>query len=152
MGLGKEFCGLVIILALVRCSNSHPGGASVQSCINLTPNHGGAAPQAPSTSPYTLRTLAGVPINGISIHAGDTFRFALEAEGNVQFRGFIIQARTVQNAAIGTFATGTGVQVMTCLPALSTVTHTNNVDKQRVEFDWTAPVGVTTANIVLTFQ
>lgn len=150
MGLVKEFCGIVIILTLVRCSLSHPGGASVNSCVNLTPSHGGALPQA-TESPYTLRTLAGIPINGISIHAGDTFRFALETDGAVPFRGFIIQARTVQNAAIGFFAAGTGVQVMTCLPAASTVTHTNNADKLRVEFDWTAPVGVTT-NIVFTFQ
>lgn len=61
------------------------------------------------------------------------------------FRGFIIQARTASrgNRAVGTFipSTSQDSKILQCTNGL-TLTHTNNLDKQEVRFQWIPEPGL----------
>ena len=57
---------LAVLLASISSALAFPGGAPVQACINLTPNHG-AMPQPPP-SPYTIDLSAFVIPNMTSLY------------------------------------------------------------------------------------
>ncbi|KAM4722878.1 putative ferric-chelate reductase 1 [Rhinophrynus dorsalis] len=116
--------------------HSYRNGLIISACDSMTPGHGYSAQT--SASMYT------VSASNYSFSPGDQITVTLQANSNVTFRGFLLQARSVPgNNRIGRFTVvdSSSAQILSCSGSVgSAVSHTNSGDKSRISVLWTAPV------------
>jgi hypothetical protein len=78
---------------------------------------------------------------------------AIEANEGFSFRGFMVQARTLENdpQIVGEFQFIAGTRSLVCpaFPQNSVATHTNSAEKTRVELTWRAPANLLTPGTTL---
>lgn len=129
---------IVFLIGILCISNvrSRSGGAPLESCDDMMPQHG--VNLIPQETPFPISFEA--PITFIS---GAPVVIKLKSDNNLLngFRGFLIQARTAEsNELIGTFIASNQVQVMACseIPG-SAATHTDRSEKFEVDITWIAP-------------
>lgn len=131
----KKVFLIFALLVLVKNISAFPDGAPVAACFTLSPMHGGGQPQ--SGQPQVRMV-----ISNTRIRPGQTISIRLESTNpNFQFRGFILQPRTVSapNQPSGTMAAAdANGRVINC-SGLTTGTHTNREFKSAVVLNWTAP-------------
>ena len=149
---------MLFSMILIPSCRSFPGGAPSQACSNLTPQHSANAQSSPI--PYNL-TVSGL-VDSMPIYIpGQTYTgiyctrlfycysttliavtLGIANPGIVtpMFRGFLIQLRSASdNSILGGVSIGnsSNVQLHACSPNNGGVTHTNNVDKSSISFQWT---------------
>lgn len=123
-----------MLIALAGESLAFPDGAPVAACFTLSPNHGVNQPQGGQPQ---VRMV----ISNTRIRPGDTITIRIESTGNFQFRGFLIQPRTIAAPSnpTGVMAAGNAdAQVINC-SGLTTGTHTHRELKSLAIVHWTAP-------------
>lgn len=135
---------LIIVLSLVCFYVSQltaaPGGAPIEACETLLPQHNGTQPQN-GTSPYRIEV--GDPI----IPGGRSYYVTISGiSPSETLLGFIIQARPSNSSVyqtVGSFdrvaPTETSAQFLDCQSANDTATHTDRNPKSQVQVKWTAP-------------
>ncbi|KAJ8314086.1 hypothetical protein KUTeg_008647 [Tegillarca granosa] len=140
-------CG--VLLSLIVLSNCYPQGAPVrpESCQALQPIHRDRVtqqqiPNQQGQAPY--RVFISQPQYVPCQMAQQCRQYPITGQPT-PFRGFIIQARTPSrgNRAVGTFipSTSQDSKILQCTNGL-TLTHTNNLDKQEVRFQWIPEPGL----------
>jgi len=125
---------LIASLALMLgLSEASPGGAPVESCVNMVPMHN-TNPQA-STPPYSL---------SVTRLTADTLAVSIVLATGAPFKGFLIQARRDGSTTpIGRFE-GTlpaDTKFLQCSAPNDSVTHSTNTNKNGVTFTWRSPGG-----------
>lgn len=125
---------IFIVAAVVNFGSCHSTGAPTQACTTLTPNHGVAAQNTPP--PYHV-------VVPLQVQQGQTMTVTIaNREPGFTFRGFIIQARSVNTqAVVGRFLITNNMGTVACptLPTDSVATHSNPSDKSSVALQWVAP-------------
>lgn len=117
-----------------------PSGAPIGACARIFPvGHGGSS-QDLATIPYTLDISA----FGSGYVPGQTYTLTLS--GTVQFRGLLVQARSMaDDSPVGSFTADDGgvTRLSSCDRADSAITHTSRSDKTSVDLSFTAPTAGT---------
>ena len=138
----------VIFLVILshQSSYSFSTGGGTTACATLTPSH---APHVSQTSepPYTITLSDQFVLQGQSL----TLTIASTTPG-IFFRGFMIQARTLEDQlVIGRFTETDTARAVNCglLPVSSVATHRTNNEKSQITLTWEAP---TTFFGVMNFQ
>lgn len=130
----KKIFLLLSLIVLADRAFTFPDGAPTAACFTMSPNHGPNSPQ--SGSPQVQMV-----ISSTRIRPGDTITIRIERTGSFQFRGFMIQPRTVAAPSnpIGTMAAGdANGRIINC-SGQTTGTHTNRELKTLAIVHWTAP-------------
>ncbi|XP_041455739.1 putative defense protein isoform X1 [Lytechinus variegatus] len=130
---------VVMIVCLVHNSKAYPGGAPIQTCSHMTPQHS-SSPQT-SNSPYTMS------ISHAAYTPGQQITVTISKDSaSAALKGILIQARRETSSdgdqIIGTWSHGdaTNFKYLACEGANSAITHANNNDKAAtIEFNWTPP-------------
>lgn len=136
------FKSLIFVLCL-KVALSLYNGAPSEACLTLVPTHGSVfnAPLPVEILLQSNNVRAGYPIT-VGIRSLPDTMF-----GDFMYRGFIIQARNVDqslsipNRVVGTFDVATGTRHVVCptLLAQSTLTHSINTDRSFTQVIWRAP-------------
>jgi hypothetical protein len=107
-------------------------GATLESCVNLTPIHDSFLPQ---TSPPPFSVLVSAP----SIPSGGSLTVSITS--TIQYRGFMIQARAVgSNTPLGAFGLNPDTRAVNC-GGDGTITQTTPVLRNLFNSVWVAPAG-----------
>lgn len=125
----------LVIVAMATCLDSYPTGAPEGACTEMIPGH---APTTTSGSPpYTIN------ITSTQYTPGSTIQGILYSTTGVLFRGFLLQARAVNDVTKETLGTFVGNQTITqnvCgKDNKHGLTHVNSRHKSNISFTWTAP-------------
>lgn len=133
-----EMRNFLLFVALARSCFSYPSGAPLTTCESLTPIHNVSSQE--SDFPYNLK------VSSSEVKGGESVLVELQAEGDLTFKGFLIQARSeVENWEIlGEFfddeSNETPFNYRDCLTGVNNaVTHADNDTKQQASFYWRAP-------------
>lgn len=120
---------------MFKYSDQSPDGAHPAACLTMTPLHGQNIPQ--NTQPPVTLSLSDQ-----IILQGQTVTLTIEGIDGFQFRGFLVQARTLAPAIIGTFLNTDGTRALACptLAENTVVTHVNSQLKSSVQLVWQAPI------------
>lgn len=120
---------------------SFPDGSGTSACPSLMPSHSGIESQN-IPAPYSIE------ISSMFVLQGEALKLTISSNSpGIFFRGFSIQARTLENTPVvtGTFLETEIARGLNCanfqFPEFSTVTHRTNADKSQIELTWTAPSG-----------
>jgi hypothetical protein len=130
--------GLILITVILKLQSSwgFSSGAGTSSCSTLTPSHDGNQPQT-SEVPVTFN------LSTQNLRQGETMTITIEANEFFSFRGFMIQARTLEDDSqvVGSFEFIEGTRNVVCadLPQNSVATHSAATLKNRLELVWRAP-------------
>ncbi|XP_045447142.1 putative defense protein 3 [Melitaea cinxia] len=126
------FAKFVLILFICWGVESFPDGAPVDACVKSRanqPNHGQHRTQPLSSLPY--RIVAS------SSNYGPNSRISVTIEGAEPFKGFFIQARSVETDKwLGSWEETPNT---TLLPECSAITHADPKEKIRATLVWNAP-------------
>ncbi|XP_041455740.1 putative defense protein 3 isoform X2 [Lytechinus variegatus] len=128
---------VVMIVCLVHNSKAYPGGAPIQTCSHMTPQHS-SSPQT-SNSPYTMSIshAAYTPGQQITVTVTDT---STVSSG---FKGILMQMRRKDSdGVVGTWTVENtaNFRTISCNGNPDAVTHANGNDKGATNtFTWTAP-------------
>ncbi|XP_046963612.1 putative defense protein 3 [Vanessa cardui] len=126
------FAKLTLILLICMGVNSFPDGAPVDACVKdraNQPNHGQHRTQPLSTLPY--RIVAS------SANYGPNTRITVTIEGAEPFKGFFIQARSVENDQwLGSWEETPNTTIH---PECSAITHADPREKIKATIVWKAP-------------
>ncbi|XP_053325887.1 putative ferric-chelate reductase 1 [Spea bombifrons] len=144
-----RFSGFVVLffglhITHVTCYSS---GLVNVACETMTPRHASNSPQT-SEPPYT------VSASNYSFSPGDHITVTLQANPNVFFKGFLLQARSVPgNNIVGYFnVTDSNAQTLSCSNTeASAVSHTSAINKSNISVLWTAPMASGDVNFRATF-
>ncbi|VDI09620.1 Hypothetical predicted protein [Mytilus galloprovincialis] len=120
-------------LCLQHVTYGNHNGAPSSACDNMTPSHG-PNPQQTSNS-YT------VTLNTTSYTYGTIVNVTLSSPVGTLFKGYMIQMRRIEDdTMVSGFYIDDGGQLLACNNVeYSTVTHTENGDKNTSSFLWSAP-------------
>ncbi|XP_058887701.1 putative ferric-chelate reductase 1 isoform X2 [Acipenser ruthenus] len=128
----------LFIFLLISCNfmgvSGYPNGLVTDSCINMTPLHGGANAQT-SAAPFS------VTASKTTYSPGDQITVTLQAKSGT-FRGFLLQARQIGGgAAVGSFTITdpTNTRGLNCNADNSAVSHMSSSDKSQIQATWNAP-------------
>ncbi|QQP53190.1 Uncharacterized protein FKW44_005569, partial [Caligus rogercresseyi] len=119
-------------------ADTYSNGPPTRACNSMIPEHDGGGSLSTDT-PYTLA------VSEKSLRAGGTLMLKFSRSGNLDFRGFLIQARDGNtDKIIGTFTSidRTTTRKMNCLSKRDppdAISHTNGDLKSSVTATWTAP-------------
>ena len=136
---------LPLLLYLMISTNIAPSwgygsGSPRSQCGSMTPGHG-QQPQDNSDAPFTVKLSAS------QIAKGSQVIVELKSNSGETFKGFIIEARSVErDSIIGTFETVSSgdSRYLSCDSTPQTaVTHTNNSPKKSVTVRWSPPADFT---------
>lgn len=125
----------VAILSLIDRTNSFSMGAPDSACAQMTPGHSHEPQTGTPPANFTLTRNIVLPgeMIGIELTTGDAS----------QFKGFIIQARSVKqkDRQIGSFVvSGDDASYMTCGRGIhNSITHRKSNGKSSVKAQWRAP-------------
>ncbi|CAH1243990.1 FRRS1 [Branchiostoma lanceolatum] len=130
---------ILTLLVITPVVWAYPSGAPTVACVNMFPNHG--ASEQTSPPPYEL------VVNKDTYAGGEEIEVTLRrtAVNSPSFKGFFIQARTVDGSAdaLGKFTTfDPSTKTVNCGSVANSenaVTHTNPSGKTSVTVTWTAP-------------
>jgi hypothetical protein len=140
--------GLVIfcVVLMLQGSLGFASGAGTTACENLTPNH-------PPYQPQITQPPVTFVLSSQNLRQGETMTVAIEANEGFSFRGFIVQARTLDDnpQVVGEFQFIAGTRGVFCsaFPQNSVATHTSSAEKTRVELTWRAPANLLTPGTTL---
>lgn len=140
----------VIFCVILRfqCSWTFSSGAGLSACETMTPNHGLNQPQI-SLSPVTIT------LSTQNVRQGEFLTVTLEGQDGFEFRGFMIQLRTLTEElnVVGRFEIKEGMRTVFCsFPQDSVATHTSATPRTKIELTWQAPttfVGIANFQLVL---
>ncbi|KAK6484706.1 putative ferric-chelate reductase 1 [Huso huso] len=128
----------LFIFLLISCNfmgvSGYPNGLVTDSCINMTPLHGGANAQT-SAAPFS------VTASKTTYSPGDQITVTLQAKSGT-FQGFLLQARQIGGgAAVGSFTITdpTNTRGLNCNADNSAVSHMSSSDKSQIQATWNAP-------------
>ncbi|XP_022119846.2 putative defense protein 3 [Pieris rapae] len=123
---------LVVLFLLCWRVRGFPDGAPIDACVKdraNQPNHGQHRTQPLSTIPYRFVASSAIYRPGM--------RITVSIEGADTFKGFFIQARSVEtNGWIGAWEKTPNTTVH---PECSSVTHADPRDKHRATLVWRSP-------------
>lgn len=106
------------------------------ACLHLYPSGHEVEPQA-SASPYA------VTVSGSSYNPGDMLLVTISSRDNVPFRGFILQARSVEDPEqkVGDFIPNDEAKINCVVEGYGgkTVTHVDPSEKVSISVTWIAP-------------
>ncbi|XP_071956964.1 putative ferric-chelate reductase 1 [Antedon mediterranea] len=125
---------LAVWLSLICLASGTSNGALVGACVDLTPQHG-VIPQT-STSPWNV--LA----SSTTYTPGQEMTVTIQATGSQQYKGILLQARTVSSTTpVGTWTTDvTNTRQMTCSNTADGITHSFSTAKPlNTSFTWLPP-------------
>ncbi|CAB4066372.1 unnamed protein product [Lepeophtheirus salmonis] len=118
--------------------HTYSNGPPVRACKSMIPEHDGGGSLSTDT-PYTLA------VSDKYLKSGETLKLKFARSGNLDFRGFLIQARD-QNSdkIIGTFTSidRTTTRRLHCLSERDppdAISHTTGEPKSSITATWTAP-------------
>ncbi|CAG2194038.1 unnamed protein product [Mytilus edulis] len=122
-----------ICLCLQHVTYGNRNGAPSSACDNMTPSHGPNPQQ--TSNPYT------VTLNTTSYTYGTIVNVTLSSPVGTLFKGYMIQMRRIEDdTMVSGFYIGDSGQLIACNNVeYSTVTHTENEDKNTSSFLWSAP-------------
>lgn len=136
----KTVIATIALLSITTtCVLARSGGAPVEACERLLPQHVLTSPQK-DTPPYELSTVEEV--------VGQSWLITIRGvTPEFVFKGLIIQARDADEpdnyTSFGSFSLVGGaendLQTVTCLSDNDTATHTNNNEKEAIQLRWTKP-------------
>jgi len=110
-------------------------GAPDSACAQMTPGH---AHESQTSSPPANFTMSKT-----TVQPGEMIEIELAALDNTQFKGFIIQARSVKqkDQQVGSFVvSGNDASYMTCGRGIhNSITHRKSNGKSSVKAQWRAP-------------
>jgi len=125
----------VAILSKIDRTSSFSMGAPDSACVGMTPGHAHESQTGLPPANLTLTSYIVLPGKMIGIE--------LVATDNSQFKGFIIQARSVKqkDQQIGSFVvSGDDASYMTCGRGIhNSITHRKSNGKSSVKAQWRAP-------------
>ena len=130
---------LFLILLMIENSQQFGRGSPVSRCENMLPSHQGAVPQT-TPSPYKI------VLKETSIGNGQRMSVELKAlENGRKFRGFLLQARTIDGRIIGQFQPNDEIDFnfLECNGFRTAVTNSNNNEDSSLTFEWAAPMEFT---------
>ncbi|CAK1598778.1 unnamed protein product [Parnassius mnemosyne] len=123
---------LVALVCLMVGADCFPDGAPIDACVKNRPNqpnHGQHRTQPLSTLPYRVEAS--------SSHYTPNSRITVTIEGVEPFKGFFIQARSVEsNEWLGSWEEAPNTTIH---PECSAITHADPREKTRATFVWRAP-------------
>ncbi|XP_065899957.1 putative defense protein [Dysidea avara] len=143
---------ILLSVAAVHRVSSRSGGAPLDACVTLTPQHGGNLPQM-TPSPHVV-DLSDFNItededgNLTIYYTPDTmYAITLVATGEGMFsdvfRGFLLQGRTyADDTVVGTFMApplGALYRLSSCARSDGSVTHNSGVGKEDITVYWMSP-------------
>ncbi|EFX77693.1 hypothetical protein DAPPUDRAFT_305368 [Daphnia pulex] len=127
---------LVIASALVAAQvTAFPGGAPRSACASMAPIHMLFGAQSGDV-PFTLSVSSG------ESNSASPVTVTLQATGDADFRGYMIQARSgTETTGVGSFsAEGSQGKTMDCPGGTANaVTHSSRVRRKNETFLWTPP-------------
>ncbi|CAO1330498.1 unnamed protein product [Diamesa serratosioi] len=132
----KKVLGIIIvIIVLFESSCCFPDGAPESQCQAMTPNHG--YPPQQTKSPFVVEPDANIVGQGQILQIKIISSSLLHND----FKGFMIQARTVTNQIVGQFKVDENELVIArnCGTENSTATHSSFVLKSIMILEWKAP-------------
>jgi len=126
---------IVTALSMIERTSSFSMGAPDSACVEMKPGHSHKAQTGSPPANFTLSSN--------TVQPGQMLDVELAAIGDSQFKGFIIQARSVQqiDQQIGSFVvSGDDATPMTCGRGIhNTITHRRSNGKSSVKAKWQAP-------------
>ncbi|KAG8555938.1 hypothetical protein GDO81_017868 [Engystomops pustulosus] len=130
--------GCLIFGFLTSHGSTFSNGRVYKACETMTPEHGTSVPQT-TDPPYS------VSASSYSYRPEDEITVTLQANPEIYFDGFLLQARTTPgNEIVGHFiVTNPKSQALTCGSNVnSTVTQTDSSKKSNISALWVAPASV----------
>lgn len=130
---------LIVILLMVEDSQQFSRGSPVSRCENMTPSHQNAEPQ---TTPSPFKII----LKEQTVGNGQRLSVELKAvEDGRKFRGFLLQARTIEGSIIGQFQPNEEIDFnfLECNGFRTAVTNSNNDEDISLTFEWAAPMEFT---------
>lgn len=134
--MNRDGVCLIIVLLMIGNSQQFSRGSPASRCDNMTPSHQGAEPQT-TPSPYKIVLT--------EKSVGNGQRLSVELKTSVdgrKFRGFLLQARTLEGSIIGQFQPKEEIDFnfLECNGFRTAVTNSNNNEDSSLTFEWAAPM------------
>ncbi|XP_041970971.1 putative defense protein 3 [Aricia agestis] len=126
------FLKLLVVALLCFCASCFPDGAPIDACVKdraNQPNHGRHRSKPLSTSPYRVTASA--------VNYAPEDRITVSISGAIPFKGFFIQARSVETDEwLGGWEDTPNTTIH---PECAAITHADPRNKTRATFLWRAP-------------
>lgn len=124
------------VVLWIQNSLAFPEGGGTSACETLQPNH-------PPHEPQVTDVPVDVNLSTQSLVQGEIMTITIEARGGFEFRGFMIQARTLTEEleVLGEFDFLGNARNVVCesLPPNSVATHSQPTPKTMIQLNWRAP-------------
>ncbi|XP_075214688.1 putative defense protein 2 [Lycorma delicatula] len=126
-------------LELITASHKASFHDLSQACETLTPVHSHHQPQT-SPSPYTIT------LSKTLVEPSDKIEIRITGKSGIQFKGFMVQARSGDKIINGRFERTNNIGLIDCFDGkentATNAVHPDRIDKDEVKLIWFAPTNL----------